>query len=132
MMINNNGQSLFEVLVAVALAAIIVTSIASVATISLSNSEFARTNSEARQVMQNLLEDARKFRDTNPDCIKDENCNNTVSCSAPFSCTLTIIYNDSNSDGTSDSANVTATVVWTDGRGEHSASSQTILTAWQD
>ena len=124
---NERGQSLFEVLVAVALAAIIVTSIASVATISLSNSEFARTNSEARQVTQNLLEVARKHRDTNLDCIQNQNCIPSTTCPAGFdSCDVNFAYTGG------DTANVTATVVWTDGRGEHTVSAQTILTAWQD
>lgn len=121
----NKGQSLFEVLFATALAALIVTGVAAVATVSVRNAEFARTQSEARQVAQRMLEEARIFR--------DEPSNNFFGgavpdagsvCPPEFTCSYDI-------SGGADTKNVVANVSWTDGTGIHTVSAETILTAWE-
>jgi len=57
------GQSLFEVVVAVGLSALILISIASLATKSVSNSSYTKTNAQATKYVQEEIEWLRSQRD---------------------------------------------------------------------
>lgn len=140
---NNNGQSLFEVLFATAMAAIIVSGVASVALTSLRNALFARSQSEARQVAQNMLEAARIYRDNNFDdffldsdpgptfstCTPSDNQNEC--CPEEFTCTYQIDRSAANAGDPNDIAEVVANVSWTDATGTHIVRSETVFTKWE-
>lgn len=123
------GQSLFEVLVAVALAALIVTAIASLATKSIGNTLYARNQSEATKLAQNGIEYVRYRRDKNPEGFFDNSdrpsesdMNSEINCTGIFTCNLTINVLKA------DEFEILVDVSWIDGSGTHSVTSKTYLT----
>lgn len=63
---SNSGQSLAEVMFAVAIASIVLLGLTQATTTALKNSQFAKNQSLANQFAQKGMEQARQLRDQNP------------------------------------------------------------------
>jgi Tfp pilus assembly protein PilV len=164
MKVNKNktqkGQSLFEVLFSVAITALILTGVVSLATSAVRNSSFSRNNSVAARMAQEANEWLRSQRDTDwatfysyvssyqNYCLNNLNWTNTGSCNTSsvsdsvggssiffrevnFMCGPN--FNNWMSECvTSDPDTIEAqvSVSWTDSQGEHTVSTSTRFTDW--
>lgn len=146
------GQSLFEVIIAIGVIALILVGVVSLATVSVRNSSFAGNNALATKYAQEGAEWLRQQRDASWS-IFIANTGNTclgtlawgVTCPIPgtlFSRAISFTcfrYNAGPppieiplacSDPTVDIADTTVTVSWTDAQGTHVVRSATRLTNW--
>ncbi len=140
---SNRGQSLFEVVVAIAMSALIITAIVSVASNSIQNSSFSRDKSVAATYVDQTTEWLRDQRDNdrtgfynrfkphgdiNPAtyCLKNLNWLTERDCTAAetidgkFTRSGTFYVDDADVAG-KDRIVYTITVTWTDSKGDHSA-----------
>lgn len=138
------GQSLFEVVVAVAISALIVTAVVAMATNSIQNSSYSKDKTLASGYIEETMEWLRQERDSNPEvfiekvlsgsfyCLPDLSWPVTVSnCSdndfisgTKFKRTLTVI---SCNECESEVRRVEVSVSWDDSKGEHTEISTTDL-----
>ena len=143
----NSGQSLFEVVVAVGLSALILVGIASLSSASVRNSGYSRNNAQATKYAQEALEWLRSQRDAGWNNLLDHSndtgkvhCINTLPPSAwdvivcqdmisgtTFSRTVTLTTDSSDSN----KIDAFVTVSWTDAQGTHNVKSQTRFTNWR-
>ncbi len=145
--INNRGQSLFEVLVSVAIAALLITGLVSLVATLVRNSTQSKNIDIAARYAQEATEWLREERDKNPSAFFDilEGTKSLGSDSAtdgittsvsswtpspeiedtPFSRTVEISKPDSNT------ISAVITVSWTDGTITHETKTTTRLTRWQ-
>ena len=142
------GQSLFEVVVAVGLSALILVGIVSLAAGSVRNSSYTRNNAQATKFAQEQIEWLRGKRDADWNgfisSIDGAGCDSTAlsfswggdcvidtvfSRLAIFEC----IYEGANvpCSGIVDTVDVTVEVIWTDAQGEHRVRSYTSFTDWR-
>ncbi len=137
------GQSLFEVMVAIGLAAMILVAIVSVSTSSLSNSTATKDNAVANKYAQEGVEWARQRRDNSWNNITSPLLNgclgkNTTSNLPEYgNCSrLDNIYDRSivvtfNDPPTNNEAKVVVAVNWTEGSKNNSVVATTILSNWK-
>ena len=120
------GQSLIEVLVALALVVLVILALIAVTTISVRNATFAKNQSLATNYAQEAIEGARELRDSDKETFftnDDAPCDKTDSIS-PFELTR-----ECNLVG-SDKMTILVTVTWTDAKGDHKSELYTELTKW--
>lgn len=146
-----SGQTLIEVLAAVAVAAVIIVGVTLLAFSGLRNVKQARNQSQAARYVQEGLEQVRAVRDqqswTDFAAYAPGNYYDVVKTTSPWSLQLltnpntkvpipsTIfereIYLDDSSVGVDDGRKVTVIVYWVDPQGNNLSSSSTILTKWR-
>lgn len=142
----NEGQSLFEVILALALTTLIIVALVSVVTNSIKNASYARNKTYATRYTQEATEWLRGQRDTDWDVFYA----NVIACPPPYEqCLDTLdwpncdVCSESEYIGkifkrevvfsaiTSDSVAVEVKTFWTDSQGIHEVRSNTILTDWR-
>ncbi|MEK7499275.1 MAG: hypothetical protein AAB649_01575 [Patescibacteria group bacterium] len=137
----NKGQSLFEVIFALGIVAVILVAIASLAAKSIANSTFSRNNALATKFTQEGIEWLREQRDSldwtmgfypqangSTKNFGSLNWPPGGSCNIPQNtdlCRQVIL-----ASAGPEEVNVTVIVTWNDGQGAHSARSTTKLTNW--
>lgn len=140
------GQSLFEVVVAIAVSALIVVTLVSVTSNSIQNSSFSKNKSLAATYAEQVSEWIRSQRDTNIDflvaeatsggtfCLPDlswpDSASDVSSCTAisntPFTRSVSLsVYSDPGSGKNIISSDVLVT--WQDSQGMHEVADDTIL-----
>lgn len=82
MRINNAGQSLFEVVIAVGISALIITGVVVAALNSIQNSAYAKNKSVASNYVQETMDWLRKVRDVETQAFKSKAVPNGVYCMA--------------------------------------------------
>lgn len=147
-----HGQSLFEVVIAIGVAALILVAAVSLSTTSLRNSNFTKNNALATKLAQEGGEWIRQQRDsgwenlrtnTNKVCLGTLSWSATCSIDSVFSRSLLFvckIFNPatgvtSNNPSCNINTNVIdshVTVSWIDGQGTHTVKSVTTLTRWRN
>ncbi len=152
----SNGQSLFEVVVAIGIAALVLVGAVSLSTMSVRNSTFSRNDSVATKFAQEGSEYMRQQRDTDwdgfitnyvsksqPVCLNATFSTSSCSLSTPYSRSMTFKCNYTNpvlptpgpsiscSDSTVNVVDSYVTVSWTDGQGTHKVQDVTTLTNWR-
>ncbi|OGM09131.1 hypothetical protein A2159_01725 [Candidatus Woesebacteria bacterium RBG_13_34_9] len=138
----NQGQSLFELVVAISVIALILMGIVSVAAVSVRNSSFSRNSTIANKYAQEATEWLRQQRDSNwsvfsthsdssgiTTCLGSEPLNAWGNCSAISG----IFYRQVTL--TTDAADINiinseVLVTWTDSQGDHEINDTTIFTYW--
>lgn len=131
---NNNGQTLVEVIVAVAVIGLVLTGIVLAVTSGLKTSRVSRERFEARRIVETELEDIRSERNNDPGSFfADENAGDTIEVGPDVvegnltSYQKTVTY-DYEADGRE--VEVTVVVGWGDEE-PYSVSQTTMLTLWQ-
>jgi len=147
MKIGKEGQSLFEVVLALGLATLIIVAIVSLATSSIRNTSFSRDKTIATRHAQEATEWLRGQRDEDWDIFST----NVVFCPTPphVQCFDELIWGDCGSCGSTelidskftrefsfpsvaaDSISAEVKVSWSDSQGLHEVRSSTILTDWR-
>lgn len=138
------GQSLFEVIVAIGISALILVGIVSLASGSVRNSSFSRNNAQATKYAQEGVEWLRGQRDAGWDNLATHSSvAGTTTClgaSPPAwggSCTVStdtkftrnvVLTTDA---GNSNIINALVTVSWSDSQGNHSVHSNNKFTNWR-
>lgn len=124
-----NGQSLIEMVVAIAVVVIVILALVAITTTSIRNAAFSRNQALATKYAQGWIEEARGLRDSQPESsfFVDGSCN--VSDTAGIfnrgrTCSLAI-------DGDKKTMTVVVTVSWTDAQGTHKSELTTRLTNWK-
>ncbi len=147
---NEKGQSLFEVVVALAVVTLIIVAIVNLATNSIRNSDFSRDKTLAARYSQEALEWLRGQRDTNFASFEANvlaSGSDTPRCFAALNWTLLGACEPSqvivgtkfrregyfNIDQLSGKTRIEATIVvhWSDAVGDHEVRSTTRLTDWR-
>jgi Tfp pilus assembly protein PilV len=144
-----SGQSLFEVMFAVAIASIIMMSVVALSKQTVSSSDFSRNNALASRYAQEAVDWVRSERDSdwsafftranaNPTfCLEDLNvvgwggappCSNVTGTIFERSVVLTQV--DLDSDPGVESVEAEVVVTWDDGKGAHRVSVISRLTNW--
>lgn len=143
------GQSLFEVVVAIGVAALVLVAAVSLSTTSLRNTDFSKNNALATKYAQEGSEYIRQQRDTDWTSFvsnwtggaKNLGNNFTTSTSAidsvfsrQVSKTVCSFYNGTTTSASACSSSnivdVYVTVTWTDGSGSHDVNDVTTLSRW--
>lgn len=131
----NKGQSLFEVVIAIAVAALIMTGVASLATKAVRDATFARNKTQATRLAQEASEWLRTERDADWDTFVTQvgyNCLGSLSWVGSCSVTDTIFSREVTL--TTVSPNVIEAVVvvtWDSGIGTHEVRSVTRFSDWR-
>jgi hypothetical protein len=143
----SRGQSLFEVVLALALATLIIVALISLVSNSIKNSSYSRNKTYATRYTQEAFEWLRGERDGDWEIFRD----NFLFCPAPphVRCLDALAWGDCGSCGdtefignifkrevsftetATDSVTVEVRTYWTDAQGVHEARSSTILTDWR-
>lgn len=146
---NAPGQSLIEVVIALAVAVIIAVALVGLTVIALRNAQFAKTQNTATRLSQEGVEKTRSWRDNNwVDFSSRKGTTYMLDSSCQFlpslSCTTTgascaIAGNENHlvngqflrcvtlTDGGTDQVNVTVVTKWQDGSGDHESRTETFL-----
>lgn len=151
------GQSLFEVVIALAVISVVIVALINVTTVSIRNTSFARNNTVASRYAQEATEWLRGERDTSwttfvgygltsVHCLDSLTWTNLGNCSSaevipntPFTRQVTIACFSNGGTivaGLCTNANVdtlqaTVTVQWTDAQGSHTVSTPVQFTNWR-
>lgn len=140
------GQSLFEVVVAIAISALIIVTIVSLVSNSLRNATFAKNNAQAASLGQQATEWLRTERDTDVAafmtnvttltwCFKDLAWTITGPCLDPQNIPETLFYREGHfvTSLVGGKTVVAADIVvsWTDAQGLHQVTSATNFTDWR-
>lgn len=142
----NSGQTLFELVISIALGVVIVTAVLVLTTTSVKNSNFAKTNAQATRYSQGSLEWVRKERDKDWSVFASKSGN-----TAQYYCLTSLSWPQSsgsclssqyipnttfkreisltNKEGL-DIIEVQVVVSWVDGTGSHESKLSTQLTNW--
>ena len=124
------GQSLIEMVVAIAVVVIVILALVAITTTSIRNAAFSRNQALATKYAQGWIEDARSLRDSQPESsfFVNGSCSNTTGAVGIFNrtrtCNLTV-------DGEKKTMTVVVTVSWTDAQGTHKSELTTRLTNWK-
>lgn len=120
-----SGQSLIEVLAALAVVILVVLALVMVVTTSIRNATFAKNQSLATKYAQEAIEKVRAFRDEDPDSFFAGSCLSPEDLSGfGFDQTIDCLIEGE------DKVKVTVAVSWTDAKGEHQSALSTYLTKW--
>jgi Tfp pilus assembly protein PilV len=146
-MINREqGQSLFEVVVAIAISALIIVTIVSLATNSIQNSSFSKNKTLAATYVQEATEWLRGQRDTDMNAFVSHTviptwCLQSLSWSIPGACGSTNFIADTSfirqatfavsTVNGKDFIESNVTVSWQDAKGIHQVTSSTNLSDWR-
>ena len=139
------GQSLFEVVVAVGVFALVIAAIVGLSTSSIRNTTFSRNNSLATRYSQEAVEWLRTQRDTNwvsfhakaisvppTYCLKGLSWIDIGDCGALDAIPETSLFRQVDfSDVTATSVTATITTYWTDSQGLHQVEVSTEFTDWR-
>jgi hypothetical protein len=153
---SNSGQSLFEVIIALGVCALVLVGAISLSTSSVRNSSFARNNAQATKYAQEGVEWLREERDEGWDEFRQNHtrtnlgslswnatsCDiaNTIFCRRIVSYTCQFFQAGpppvgpvarNCGDATTNLIDVTIEVTWTDGQGDHNVRSATTLSRWK-
>ncbi|MBI2103912.1 hypothetical protein HYT59_02815 [Candidatus Woesebacteria bacterium] len=149
-----NGQSLFELVVAIGVVALILYALVALATLSVRNASFARNESEAARLGQEAVEWLRLERDKGWDqfiqnvtvvavgttrCVEDTSwsevsigdCTPSNRISSLFEREVVFGTDDTNNDAFADRVTAEISVSWTDGQGYHEIKNSTYFTDWR-
>lgn len=127
----NSGQTLTEVLFAVAIASLVLVGLTHATTTALKNSQFAKNQSLANQFAQKGMEQTRQLRDQSPDefwAKADLGDENTETERLSPLLIKEVTYHRL----TTDKMEVTVVVKWQDSSGEHRSELVSYLTKWKD
>lgn len=141
----SKGQTLFELIIALAVSVIIITGILRVVTISIQNANFAKSQVEATRLSQELLEWLRQERDdawgnvagrTGTWCFNRETIDwsqgKRSSCLAQDTVPGTIFRRQAQISSVSDTQlNIVVSVSWDDATGLHDSRLDTVFTDWR-
>ncbi len=147
----NKGQSLFELILAVGISALIIVSIVSLVNNSLQNAAFSRNESTAGKYAQAATEWLRGQRDNRIDVfiamagttswcltdasLTDSSWNNSGQCSSSEYITGTIFRRQADFStsvvGGKNVYRAVVTVAWVDSKGTHNVNSATDFTDWR-
>lgn len=137
-MSEEKGQSLVEMIVAIAVMMVVVVSLISVATTSLRNASFSRDQSLATKYAQDAIENVRAYRDQNPWRTFTSNCETILTgivLPSPFSFSPGLdCYVPGGVDNCSEAeqnCEVKVVVSWADAKGTHKSELTTRLTNWR-
>lgn len=125
---DEKGQSLVEIIAALAVALIVILALVRVTVTSIRNAGFAKNQALATQYAQEAMEKIRAYRDQNDWVTFVANCNATLTSfvpPTPFSLSPT-----SGCACGSDSCTITEIIIWTDSQGTHKSELITRLTKW--
>jgi len=126
----NGGQSIVEVVVALALIAAVVLGLVKATIISINNASFARDQRTATKYAQEGIENARKLKEEDPVSFwKKSGQQDPEQIVGKF--TREIKYTPTGNDPQNpDSMTILVEVIWSDSKGVHKSSLQTYLTKW--
>jgi len=128
------GQSLIEMVVAIAVVVIVILALVAITTTSIRNAAFSRNQVLATKYAQGWIEEARGLRDSQPESsfFVDGSCTVPISAAGIFNrsrtCNLTTEIIDGQEKKT---MTVVVTVSWTDAQGTHKSELTTRLTNWK-
>ena len=143
--VSEKGQSLFEVVVAVGVFAVVIAAIVGLATSSIRNTTFSRNNALATRYSQEAVEWLRTQRDTDwvnfhtnasavppTYCLKDLSWADIDDCDPSDSIPETTLFRQVDFSDVTDTS-VTATIVtsWSDSQGTHQVEISTEFTDWR-
>ncbi len=145
---HNKGQSLFEVILALAMTTLILVALVALVTNSIRNSSYSRNKTYATRYSQEAAEWLRGERDADWDAFSDNvvlacpilpytQCLDTLAWGNCGVCSGTEFIENifkrevSFSDIAADSITVEIKTFWTDSQGIHEVRSSTILTDWR-
>jgi prepilin-type N-terminal cleavage/methylation domain-containing protein len=126
-MLKRRGDSLVEVVVAVAIISVVILALVRVTTVAINNATFAKNQATATNYAREVLEDARRLKETNLSTFFDSSnspCTYSVTTVGSFTRTRQC-------DFYPNLVQVTATVKWTDALGDHQSQLMTNLTKWE-
>ena len=133
--INQNGQSLVELIIALVVAGIISVSLVRVVVISLNNVEFSRNKNFSLHLAQSKIEEIRKNRDSLDwekfleGCLDEEEKLDEIGnfdVDGRFSRKTTFLKDEGNQK-----VDVKIEVFWSDSKGQHSSIVNSTLTKWK-
>ena len=131
--LNQEGQSLIEVVIALAVAVLVLLALVGITISSINNASFSRNQSLATKYAKQVMEEIRNHRETVPwaDFVGPTNdCTSNLGITfvppsqldpAPANPKITCTCLDN-------SCNIRVEVVWTDSKGTHTSDLSTILT----
>lgn len=136
------GQTVFELVIALGVAALVVTGIVQIVTISLRNASFAKNQALATRYNQEALEWLRAERDKDwiafssragsTWCLTSLSWSLAAKCGQANKIPSTIFIREATvTQSAVDSVDALVRVVWTDASGEHSSRVDTTLTDWR-
>lgn len=127
---SNKGQTLVEIVVAIGVMGLILTSMVMVATIGIKTSRVAKERVEARHLMENRLEEVRRSRDTNPETFFGTGTYSDapVLMGSNPEYSLTTTYTEI---VPGEQYEITVDVTWVDGANDYNVSSSTYLSRWE-
>src|SRR3989344_1230308 len=141
----NKGQSLFEVVVAIAISAVIVVALVSLASTSIRNATFAKNKTLASRFAEEAIEWLRGERDGDIDAFKENSLNavwcleslgwvSSGSCSSGDEIAGTNFFRELSfpNDGVAEVIEASVRVYWTDSQGEHEVRSATNFADWRE
>jgi len=141
----NSGQTLVEVVLAIAVAVLVIAGLARIATISIRNAVFARTQAQATHYTSQAGEWLRAERDSDWTTFAAR-----ATSDGSTYCLTNLTWDSGNctsADGTIDNRfvreatltlisasqiQIAVSTTWTDSIGAHAATVQTVLTSWRD
>lgn len=140
---NTNGQSLFEVIIAIGITSIILVAIINTAILSVRNTSFSRNKTLASRYSQQASEWLRSQRDENWTtfsansnttwCLKDLDWTRARSCNDSDNITATPFKRELTLTNISTSQiDAQLKVFWTDSQGYHEVKVSTYYTDWRD
>mgnify|MGYP001585299678 CR=1 FL=1 len=126
---NQKGQSLIEVIAALAIVILVITALAVVVTLSIANAKFSQNQVLASKYSQEVMEKLRSYRDQYTWEEFTENCDGGYlpALSGPWTRTITCTVIDV------DIRKVVVKVGWTDAKGRvHESRLETNFTNWKE
>jgi len=132
---NSQGQSLIEVVVAMAVIAVGLFALSKVSAVALRNANFARNRALATKYAQLTMESIRESRDQKDWAAFVSTCQHPSGIPSPLPTPL-IAPSVTCKGGSGDcrtadtSCDITVTVSWTDPQGTHNSKIETHLTSW--
>ncbi|MFC1649734.1 hypothetical protein ACFL2C_03430 [Patescibacteria group bacterium] len=131
----NKGQSLFEVVFAIAIATVVLTGVVFLATSTIRNSTFSKNKAEATKFTQEAAEWLREQKDQNWDNlathISPSRCLGDLNWASGCVIVGTIFSRSVSLTQVGDDIEAQVIVTWTDGLGEHQVKSITTYTNWR-
>ena len=124
-----SGQSLVEMVVAIAVVLIVIVALVAVTTVSVRNASFSRNQALATKYAQEAIEKVRAYREQNTWDSFKSNCSaviSGISLPSPFS-----FYSGTGCACGTDSCEVKVIVSWTDAKGTHKSELTTRLSKWK-
>jgi type II secretory pathway pseudopilin PulG len=122
-----SGQSLVEMVIAIAVVLVVIVSLVTVTTISIRNATFSRNQALATKYAQETIEKIREYRAKVDWNTFGANCQNPPGLPpvpSPFSRTINCLESR-------DSIEIKVTVSWTDAKGTHKSELTTLLSKWK-